>query len=106
MPIFVPFDSVEVWINKELFYLDEYGNPIYVAGVPPDYFSETGQLWGNPVYRWDLMEKNNFKWWKKRIKYHTYPDKRNREHTCSNNHTVPIPPCVLGPFQFPDLYIL
>ena len=69
MPIFVSYDSVEVWIDKELFYIDEYGKPIYIAGVPPDYFSKTGQLWGNPVYRWDLMEKRDFEWWKKRIKY-------------------------------------
>ena len=69
MPIFVSYDSVEVWIDRELFYLDEHGNPIYIAGVPPDYFSETGQLWGNPVYRWDIMEKRGFEWWKNRIKY-------------------------------------
>jgi len=69
MPIFVSYDSVEVWANKELFSLDEHGNPLYVAGVPPDYFSETGQLWGNPVYKWELMKENNFEWWKKRIKH-------------------------------------
>ena len=69
LPIFVSYDSVDVWINKELFYLDDNGKPVYIAGVPPDYFSKTGQLWGNPVYRWDTMEKNNFEWWKKRIKF-------------------------------------
>jgi 4-alpha-glucanotransferase len=68
MPIFVAFDSADVWTNPELFYLDENGNPTVVAGVPPDYFSETGQRWGNPLYRWDIMKQDGYEWWTKRIK--------------------------------------
>lgn len=67
IPIFVAFDSADVWANPELFYLDEEGNPEVIAGVPPDYFSETGQRWGNPLYRWDKMKKNGFAWWLTRI---------------------------------------
>ena len=67
MPIFVAFDSADVWANPELFYLDKKGNPTVVAGVPPDYFSETGQRWGNPLYRWDVMKNNHYAWWTKRI---------------------------------------
>jgi 4-alpha-glucanotransferase len=68
IPIFVAPDSVDVWANSELFFLDENGQPTVVAGVPPDYFSETGQLWGNPLYNWDKMQANGFKWWISRIK--------------------------------------
>ncbi|GAB4431108.1 MAG: 4-alpha-glucanotransferase [Anaerolineae bacterium] len=68
IPIFVAPDSVDVWANSELFFLDENGQPTVVAGVPPDYFSETGQLWGNPLYRWEKMQDNGFKWWISRIK--------------------------------------
>ncbi len=67
LPIFVAHDSADVWAHPELFYLDE-GNPIKVAGVPPDYFSETGQLWGNPLYRWDLMKQDGYQWWINRIR--------------------------------------
>ena len=67
IPIFVAFDSADVWANQELFYLDEAGAPTVIAGVPPDYFSETGQRWGNPLYRWDKMEAQEFTWWQKRI---------------------------------------
>ncbi len=62
-PIFVAYDSADVWADKELFYLDEKGYPTVVAGVPPDYFSETGQLWGNPLYDWDRHMADGFKWW-------------------------------------------
>ncbi len=68
-PIFVSYDSADVWANQKIFNLSEDENPAVVAGVPPDYFSETGQLWGNPIYRWDVMLKNNFDWWKKRINH-------------------------------------
>jgi 4-alpha-glucanotransferase len=68
IPIFVAADSVDVWANPEIFILNEKGQPTVVAGVPPDYFSETGQLWGNPLYDWKAMQKNDFKWWLKRIK--------------------------------------
>ncbi|KAB2908545.1 MAG: 4-alpha-glucanotransferase [Ignavibacteriales bacterium] len=67
LPIFVAYDSADVWANKELFTVDEEGKLIWVAGVPPDYFSPTGQLWGNPLYRWDEMEKDDFAWWRGRI---------------------------------------
>jgi len=63
VPIFVSYDSSDVWANQELFHLDSAGKPTLVAGVPPDYFSATGQLWGNPHYKWDIMQKNGFKWW-------------------------------------------
>jgi 4-alpha-glucanotransferase len=66
-PIFVAHDSADVWGNRELFLLDGSGNPIDIAGVPPDYFSATGQRWGNPLYRWDVMQQQDFAWWRKRI---------------------------------------
>jgi 4-alpha-glucanotransferase len=67
LPIYVAQDSVDVWTRPELFQLNTDGSPIAVAGVPPDYFSETGQLWGNPLYRWDLHAKDDFAWWRARI---------------------------------------
>jgi 4-alpha-glucanotransferase len=68
IPIFVAMDSSDAWANPGLFYLDENGQPTVVAGVPPDYFSQTGQLWGNPLYRWDVHKANGFKWWIERIR--------------------------------------
>ena len=68
MPLFVAHDSADVWVHPEYFSLDDEGRPVEVAGVPPDYFSETGQRWGNPVYRWDALEQNGFDWWISRIK--------------------------------------
>ena len=65
--IFVSFDSADVWTHPELFELREDGTPARVAGVPPDYFSETGQRWGNPLYQWDTLEKQGFDWWVGRI---------------------------------------
>jgi 4-alpha-glucanotransferase len=67
MPIFVAHDSADVWANPELFTLDENGESTLVAGVPPDYFSETGQRWGNPLYLWDKHLEQNFIWWKERV---------------------------------------
>ena len=67
-PIFVAYDSADVWARPELFFLDAEGRPTVVAGVPPDYFSETGQLWGNPLYRWDAHEREGFGWWIARVK--------------------------------------
>ena len=67
MPIFIAYDSADLWANKELFTVDENGKLTFVAGVPPDYFSETGQLWGNPLYKWDEMERDEFLWWRKRF---------------------------------------
>jgi 4-alpha-glucanotransferase len=68
LPIFVAHDSADVWANPGLFHMDSEGNPTKVAGVPPDYFSETGQLWGNPLYRWDVMKKDGYRWWIDRIR--------------------------------------
>ncbi|MGM9600467.1 MAG: 4-alpha-glucanotransferase [Faecousia sp.] len=67
VPIYVPLDSVEVWSNPELFQLDEALVPTAVAGCPPDAFSEDGQLWGNPLYRWDVMQKDGYAWWLRRM---------------------------------------
>lgn len=71
IPIYVDLDSSDVWANKHLFKLDKNNRPISVAGVPPDYFSADGQLWGNPIYDWEAMEKDNFLWWRHRIKHMT-----------------------------------
>ena len=68
IPIFVAYDSADVWSHRELFLLDAQGNPTVVAGVPPDYFSSDGQLWGNPHYDWDAMEQNGYRWWIERFK--------------------------------------
>ncbi len=67
IPIFVAYDSSDVWAEKEQFKLNEKGYPTVVAGVPPDYFSATGQLWGNPTYNWSVHRKNGYGWWIKRI---------------------------------------
>jgi len=66
--IFVAYDSADVWANPELFFLDEQGDPTVVAGVPPDGFSATGQLWGNPLYRWDVHKESGYAWWIERVK--------------------------------------
>ena len=68
MPIFVAADSADCWAHPEYFNLDEQGYPEEVAGVPPDYFSATGQIWGNPLYRWDIMKKDDYRWWKERFR--------------------------------------
>ncbi len=67
IPIFVAHDSADVWTNPDQFKLKEDGTPIVIAGVPPDYFSATGQLWGNPLYNWDRMQADGFKWWIERV---------------------------------------
>ncbi|MEM1486250.1 4-alpha-glucanotransferase [Oscillospiraceae bacterium PP1C4] len=67
IPIYVAFDSADVWVHSEQFQLDEQHRPTRVAGVPPDMFSETGQLWGNPLYNWELMAREDFAWWKRRM---------------------------------------
>lgn len=67
-PIYVAYDSADTWANQEFFLLDEQGLPTSVAGVPPDYFSTTGQLWGNPLYDWDRMAADNYKWWIARMR--------------------------------------
>ncbi len=68
MPIFIAADSADVWANQSLFDLNDDGTPKTVAGVPPDYFSATGQLWGNPQYDWQAMQAENYAWWKARFK--------------------------------------
>jgi 4-alpha-glucanotransferase len=68
IPIFVAGDSADVWANPELFFLDEQSNPTVVAGVPPDVFSPTGQLWGNPLYRWEAHKRTGYAWWIERLK--------------------------------------
>lgn len=67
VPIYVPYDSADVWCTPELFQLDEQKNPTDVAGVPPDAFSQDGQLWGNPLYRWDVMKQDGYRWWIRRL---------------------------------------
>ncbi len=67
IPIYVTYDSVDVWTNPSIFKLDEEKNLKYLAGVPPDYFSQTGQLWGNPVYDWEVMKQEDYKWWMWRV---------------------------------------
>lgn len=69
IPIYVAYDSADVWSSPSLFQLDENRYPTKVAGVPPDYFSATGQLWGNPLYRYDKMKKNHYRWWVSRIRH-------------------------------------
>jgi 4-alpha-glucanotransferase len=68
LPIFVAHDSADVWAHRELFRLDADGRPSVLAGVPPDYFSATGQLWGNPHYRWDVLRETGYAWWVERFR--------------------------------------
>lgn len=68
IPIFVAQDSADVWVERRFFSLDDSGRPVVVAGVPPDYFSVDGQLWGNPLYRWSLMAADGYRWWIARIR--------------------------------------
>lgn len=68
LPIFVSHDSADVWVNRELFYLKKNGKPRRISGVPPDYFSPTGQIWGNPLYRWKVHQRTKFAWWIARVK--------------------------------------
>lgn len=68
LPIYVPYDSCDVWANPDLFQLDGDGTPTGVAGCPPDYFSKDGQLWGNPLYDWERMRADGYRWWKERIR--------------------------------------
>lgn len=67
IPIFIAYQSADVWSHPELFYLDEKRKPSVVAGVPPDYFSKTGQRWGNPLYKWDVLEQTGYQWWIERF---------------------------------------
>jgi 4-alpha-glucanotransferase len=69
LPLYVNYDSADVWTHPELFKLDAWNQPIAVAGVPPDYFSKTGQLWKNPLYRWEEHERTGFSWWLDRLRH-------------------------------------
>ena len=69
VPIYVTHDSADVWAHRDLFKLDPSGKPRLVSGVPPDYFSKTGQLWGNPVYDWDALQRTGFEWWMQRLEH-------------------------------------
>ena len=68
LPIFVAHDSSDVWTHQDSFYLDQKGNPTVIVGVPPDYFSRTGQRWGNPLYRWDRLKEDGYRWWMERFR--------------------------------------
>ena len=69
MPVYVAYDSADVWSHRDIFKLNRTGKPRFIAGVPPDYFSETGQLWGNPVYDWQRLQETQFDWWMRRMKH-------------------------------------
>jgi 4-alpha-glucanotransferase len=69
IPIYMSYQSADLWAHPEIFKLDEHKKPLFVAGVPPDYFSKTGQLWGNPVYNWESLKNSGFDWWLKRIEH-------------------------------------
>ncbi len=69
IPLYVAHDSVDVWANRDIFLLKKDGSPDLIGGVPPDYFNESGQLWGNPVYNWDALEKRNYDWWIARMHF-------------------------------------
>jgi 4-alpha-glucanotransferase len=119
LPIFVAHDSADVWAHREIFHLDAQGWPTVVAGVPPDYFSATGQRWGNPLYRWDVLEKTGYRWWLQRfhrlferfdavrldhfIGFQRYWEIAASEPTAQNGHWVPGPGAklfqALGPAQ-------
>jgi 4-alpha-glucanotransferase len=68
LPFYASYDSADVWTHPEIFSLDEHGKMTGIAGVPPDYFSETGQLWGMPTFKWDVLEKDNYRWWIDRLR--------------------------------------
>lgn len=92
IPIFLAWDSADVWANKELFDLDPDGYPIEVAGVPPDYFSETGQLWGNPLYKWEKHTETGYEWWIERIRYQlTLTDFLRIDHFRGFDHYWAVP---------------
>lgn len=107
IPIYVNYDSVDVWTNTDIFKLDEEKKPLFSAGVPPDYFSETGQLWGNPIYRWDVLQRTGFKWWFQRIAHNfqlfdvvridhfrgfvAFWEVPSNEKTAINGHWVEVP---------------
>jgi 4-alpha-glucanotransferase len=125
IPYYVNYDSAEVWTNPQLFKLDDDLKPAFVAGVPPDYFSETGQLWGNPVYLWEEMRKSGYQWWISRLEqtlklydiiridhfrgFLAYWEVPAKEKTAINGQWIPVPGDeVFKKFKkkFPNLPIL
>ncbi len=91
-PIFVAHDSADVWSRPELFFLDDASRPSVVAGVPPDYFSETGQLWGNPLYRWDRLADEGYAWWIERLRTQlTLVDRVRLDHFIGFHNYFEIP---------------
>lgn len=116
LPIFVARDSAEVWASPELFWLDEQGRALKVAGVPPDYFAKDGQLWGNPLYRWDRMRESGYRWWIERLRaafsrfdavridhfigFHNYWEIPGDAKTAREGRWVPGP----GPEFFEDVF--
>jgi 4-alpha-glucanotransferase len=111
IPIYVAGDSADVWSHRELFELDEQDRAVKVAGVPPDYFSATGQLWGNPIYRWDVVAREGYAWWIERLRaalarldmlrldhfrgFEAYWEVPASEHTAINGHWVKGPGAAL-----------
>ena len=107
LPIYVEADSADVWAHPDLFKLDQDHRPEWVAGVPPDYFSKTGQLWGNPVYRWDVLKAQGYQWWIERFRHNTnlydviridhfrglvqYWEVSAKERTAINGHWADVP---------------
>lgn len=69
IPLYIHYDSADVWAHRDMFKLDREGNPVSVSGVPPDFFSAQGQLWGNPLYRWDIMKQERYSWWMRRMSH-------------------------------------
>lgn len=72
IPLYVSYDSVDVWANQDIFMLDQRKRPTHVGGVPPDYFSETGQLWGNPLFDWEKLKARNYSWWTARVHFNLH----------------------------------
>jgi 4-alpha-glucanotransferase len=107
MPIYVPLDSADVWAYRRCFKLTRSGRPVAVSGVPPDYFSDTGQLWGHPVYDWAVLQEQNYGWWIDRMQHHlqvydltridhfrglvAYWEVPARARTAVNGRWVPVP---------------
>ncbi len=111
VPIFVAHDSADAWAHRKLFQLDARGEPVVVAGVPPDYFSPTGQRWGNPLYRWDALKQSDYAWWIERVRvalelvdiirldhfrgFHAYWEISGEDETAVGGHWVPAPGAAL-----------
>ncbi|HKS70884.1 MAG TPA: 4-alpha-glucanotransferase, partial [Ktedonobacterales bacterium] len=111
LPIFVAHDSADAWAHRELFQLDARGEPLVVAGVPPDYYSPTGQRWGNPLYHWDALKQSGYAWWIERVRaalelvdiirldhfrgFHAYWEIPGQDETAERGRWVPGPGAAL-----------